>query len=101
MTSSELWSDGNALASPFHDVFCVEVTTAIGRCANCGRTGPMAELRVFDHAPGVVVQDRRGVDELGAALHLLAGQLVEAAREREQRWPHVRSARSVGALAGV
>jgi hypothetical protein len=56
MTSSELWSDGNALASPFHDVFCVEVTTAIGRCANCGRTGPMAELRVFDHAPGVVAR---------------------------------------------
>jgi ribosomal protein S27E len=56
MTSSELWSDGNALAGPFHDVFCVEVTTAIGRCTNCGHAGPMAELRVFDHAPGVVAR---------------------------------------------
>jgi hypothetical protein len=56
MTSSELWSDGNALASPFHDVLCVEVTTAIGGCTNCGRTGPMAEVRVFDHAPGVVAR---------------------------------------------
>ena len=56
MTSSELWSDGTALAGPFHDVFCVEVTTAIGRCTNCGREGPMAEARVFDHAPGVVAR---------------------------------------------
>jgi hypothetical protein len=56
MTSSDLWSDGDALASPLHDVFCVEVTTAIGRCTNCGREGPMAEVRVFDHAPGVVAR---------------------------------------------
>jgi hypothetical protein len=56
MTNSELWSDGNALAGPLHDVFCVEVTGAIGRCTGCGRTGPMAEVRVFDHAPGVVAR---------------------------------------------
>jgi Family of unknown function (DUF6510) len=56
MTSAERWSDGNALTSPLHDVFCVEVTTAIGRCRACGRTGPMAEVRVFDHAPGVVAR---------------------------------------------
>jgi hypothetical protein len=56
MTSSELGSDGNALAGPLHDVLCVEVTTATGRCTNCGRTGPMAEVRVFDHAPGVVAR---------------------------------------------
>jgi hypothetical protein len=56
MTNSELWSDGNALAGPLHDVFCVEVTTAIGRCTGCGREGPMAEVRVFDHAPGVVAR---------------------------------------------
>ena len=55
MTNSELWSDGNALAG-LQDVFCVEVTDAIGRCTGCGRTGPMAEVRVFDHAPGVVAR---------------------------------------------
>jgi hypothetical protein len=55
MTNSELWSDGTALAGPLHDVFCVEVTTAIGR-TGCGRIGPMAEVRVFDHAPGVVAR---------------------------------------------
>ena len=56
MTSSDLWSDGNALAGPFQDVLCVEISAAIGRCTNCGRTGPMAEARVFDHAPGVVAR---------------------------------------------
>jgi ribosomal protein S27E len=56
MTSSDLWSDGTALAGPLHDLFIVEVTTAIGRCTNCGREGPMAEVRVFDHAPGVVAR---------------------------------------------
>jgi hypothetical protein len=56
MTSSELWSDGSALTGHLQDVFCFDVTTAIGRCTNCGREGPMAEVRVFDHAPGVVAR---------------------------------------------
>jgi hypothetical protein len=56
MTSSNLWTDGNALAGPLQDVVRVEVTTAIGRCTGCGRTGPMAEVRVFDRAPGVVAR---------------------------------------------
>lgn len=56
MTSSDLWSDGNALTGPFHDVFCVEISAAVGRCTGCGREGPMAEMRVFDHAPGVVAR---------------------------------------------
>jgi Family of unknown function (DUF6510) len=56
MTGSDLSSDGTALAGPFRDVFCVEVSTAIGRCTGCGRTAPMAEVRVFDHAPGVVAR---------------------------------------------
>jgi ribosomal protein S27E len=56
MTSPDLWSDGTALAGPLQDLFRVEVTTAVGRCTNCGREGPMAELRVFDHAPGVVAR---------------------------------------------
>jgi hypothetical protein len=56
MTSPNLWSDGNALAGPVGDLLRVEVTTAVGRCGNCGRTAPMAEARVFDHAPGVVAR---------------------------------------------
>jgi hypothetical protein len=56
MTSSNPGTDGTALAGHVHDVFCVDVTAAVGRCAGCGRTGPMAEVRVFDHAPGVVAR---------------------------------------------
>jgi Family of unknown function (DUF6510) len=56
MTSSNLWSDGNALAGPLQEVLRVDVTSAIGRCTNCGRTAPMAEVRVFDHAPGLIVR---------------------------------------------
>jgi hypothetical protein len=56
MTSSNPWTDGNPLTGPLQSVLGVEVTTAIGRCQGCGREGPMAETRVFDHAPGVVAR---------------------------------------------
>jgi Family of unknown function (DUF6510) len=56
MTSSDLSSDGSALAGPLHDLFRVDITTAIGRCTGCGRTAAMAEARVFDHAPGLVAR---------------------------------------------
>ena len=51
MTSSDLWSDGNALTSPLQSILGMEVATAVGRCTGCGRTAPMAGVRVFDHAP--------------------------------------------------
>jgi hypothetical protein len=47
MTSSNRWPDGNTLTGHLHDLFRVDVTTAIGRCTNCGRTAAMAEVRVF------------------------------------------------------
>ena len=56
MTSSDLCSDGNALTGPFQDRFCVQVTTAIGRCTGCGRTAAMTELQLYDHAPGLVAR---------------------------------------------
>ncbi len=56
MNTSNLLTYGNPLAGPLHDVFRADVTIAIGRCTACGRTGPMAEARVFDHAPGVIAR---------------------------------------------
>jgi Family of unknown function (DUF6510) len=56
MTGSNSWTNGNTLTGHLHDLFRVDVTTAIGRCAGCGRTAAMAEVRVFDHAPGVVAR---------------------------------------------
>ena len=56
MTSANLWADGRALAGPLHDVVAFNITAAVGRCTGCGRTAAMAEVRVFDHAPGVVAR---------------------------------------------
>jgi Family of unknown function (DUF6510) len=56
MTSANRWTGGEGLAGPLQEVLRVDVTTAVGRCTACGRTAPMAEVRVFDHAPGVVAR---------------------------------------------
>ncbi len=53
---SENWTDGNRLGGPLHDVLGVDMTAAAGRCAGCGNTGPLAEGRVFGHAPGLVLR---------------------------------------------
>jgi hypothetical protein len=50
------YTDGNALAGPMREIFAVDLTTATGRCANCGLTGPVAEMRVYPYAPGLVAR---------------------------------------------
>jgi hypothetical protein len=53
---SDTWTDGNSMGGALHDVFAVDVTAAVGRCASCGNTGPLAEGRVFGPAPGLVLR---------------------------------------------
>jgi hypothetical protein len=53
---SDQYVDGNALAGPLREVFTVDVSAALSRCASCGRTGPVAELRVYTRAPGLVAR---------------------------------------------
>jgi hypothetical protein len=48
--------DGNMLAGPLREIFAVEVSAATERCASCGLTGPLADLRVYAHAPGLVAR---------------------------------------------
>ncbi|MFI0404340.1 DUF6510 family protein [Actinomadura sp. 3N508] len=48
--------DGNALAGPLGELFAVDVTAAEGRCVNCGLTGPIATLMVYERAPGMVAR---------------------------------------------
>jgi len=55
MTDPE-YTDGNMLAGPLRELFDVDLTAATGRCASCGRTGPVAGLRVYSNAPGVVAR---------------------------------------------
>jgi hypothetical protein len=53
---TENWTDGNSIGGTLRDVFSVDITAATGRCAACGNTGPLAEGRVFSHAPGLVLR---------------------------------------------
>ncbi|WP_314177822.1 DUF6510 family protein [Streptomyces winkii] len=48
------YEDGNALAGPLSEIFAVDLTGALGRCANCGVTEPVARLHVYTRAPGLV-----------------------------------------------
>lgn len=53
---TDMWTDGNSLGGPLREVFSADITAAIGRCTGCGRTGPLAEGRAFDHSAGVVLR---------------------------------------------
>ncbi|MFJ6121642.1 DUF6510 family protein [Streptomyces sp. NPDC092129] len=46
------YEDGNALAGPLSEIFTVDVTAAVTRCAHCGSTGPVAMLHVYSRGPG-------------------------------------------------
>jgi hypothetical protein len=56
MTESATYLDGNSLAGPLSEIFATDVTVFTGRCAGCGRSGPLAALRVYEHAPGLVAR---------------------------------------------
>lgn len=53
---AEDYLDGNALAGPLAELFAVDVSAAVGRCAHCGLTGPVAALHVYGQAPGLVAR---------------------------------------------
>jgi hypothetical protein len=48
--------DGNAAAGMLREIFAVDVTTATGRCAGCGRTEVFARSHVYVDAPGLVAR---------------------------------------------
>ena len=50
------YQDGNALAGTLQEIFAVDLTSAVGRCSHCGLTGPVATLRVYGRAPGLVAR---------------------------------------------
>jgi len=53
---SELVLDGNAAAGLLGEIFSVEATAAIARCAACGNEAALATARVYSHGPGVVMR---------------------------------------------
>jgi uncharacterized Zn finger protein len=50
--------DGNAIGGLLIDVFGTEMTTADSTCGTCGASRPVAELVVYQRAPGTVVRCR-------------------------------------------
>ena len=50
--------DGNAIGGLLHELFGTDMTTAVGTCATCGTSAPMAETVVYLRAPGTVVRCR-------------------------------------------
>ena len=48
--------DGNAAAGELSEIFAMDVTTAVGRCAHCGATKRFAEAHVYMHGPGLVAR---------------------------------------------
>ena len=56
MSGDERYLDGNALAGALAEIFAVEVTAATGQCDGCGRSGALAEARLWADAPGLVLR---------------------------------------------
>ena len=50
--------DGNAIGGLLHEVFGTEMTGAASVCGSCGAACQVAELVVYQHAPGTVVRCR-------------------------------------------
>ncbi|MGW1345603.1 DUF6510 family protein [Kribbella sp. NPDC002412] len=48
--------DGNAAAGAMSQLFAVDITAAIARCAGCGQTGVFADTRLYVDAPGLVAR---------------------------------------------
>jgi Family of unknown function (DUF6510) len=50
--------DGNAIGGLLIDVFGTEMTAADSTCGTCGASRPVAQLVVYQRAPGTVVRCR-------------------------------------------
>lgn len=56
MDEQDLKLDGNAEAGLLREIFAVELTTARGRCDNCGTIAEIGSVAVYANAPGCVLR---------------------------------------------
>lgn len=56
MSSDYNYLDGNAAAGELSRIFAVDVTSALGHCANCGAKRRFAEVHLYMDCPGVVAR---------------------------------------------
>jgi hypothetical protein len=56
MQTEEMRLDGNAAGGMLREVFALEVTAALARCAGCGSVSAMGALLEYGQAMGVVLR---------------------------------------------
>ena len=56
MDEQDLKLDGNAAAGLLRELFTFELTTARGRCENCGAVAEVGAVMVYANAPGTVLR---------------------------------------------
>jgi ribosomal protein S27E len=56
MDDQDLKLDGNAAAGLLRELFTFELTTATGRCDNCGAVAEIGAVTVYANAPGTVLR---------------------------------------------
>lgn len=56
MNASMSYLDGNAAAGELSRIFAVDITSAEGKCANCGAKRHFAEAHVYMDCPGLVAR---------------------------------------------
>jgi Zn finger protein HypA/HybF involved in hydrogenase expression len=56
MDEHDLKLDGNAAAGMLRELFIFELTTARGRCDNCGAVAEVGAVFVYANAPGIVLR---------------------------------------------
>ena len=50
------YMDGNMLGGPLSEIFAIDITPGIAKCAACGTSSAIAELHVYGDSPGLVAR---------------------------------------------
>jgi len=56
MNASMNYLDGNAAAGELSRIFAADITSAAGKCANCGAKKSFAEAHLYMRCPGLVAR---------------------------------------------
>jgi hypothetical protein len=56
MSTAMDYLDGNAAGGELGEVFAMDVTSAVGQCANCGTRRRFAEAHLYVRCPGLVAR---------------------------------------------
>jgi hypothetical protein len=48
--------DGNAMGGALGELFAVDVTASVGKCASCGTSAVIGAARVYPSGPGLVAR---------------------------------------------